>query len=132
MEAFQAQFADGNRFDKLLYGAEHPLADQYLTRFGLLAQPRGVIRNGADYSVVGALVEADLSDGCVAASNPDPEAKQIASLSPLFRMLVNCITHPRRHADGLFGVVGTWQGIVENDKKTITHEPLQSPTLADD
>ena len=47
-------------------------------------------------------------------------------------MLFNRVAHCRCHADCSLGVVQARQGIVEDDHKTIAHEPLESASMLRD
>ncbi len=47
-------------------------------------------------------------------------------------MLVDCVTHFRRHEDRLLGVVDAGQWIVENDKKAVAHEAFHGSPVAGD
>src|SRR5262245_21409953 len=79
-KTFQRQVAHKIGFDQRLDGAENPLADEDLARFGLLAQSRCMVRDSADYRIVRALIETDAPDGCVPSGNTNSEAKQIVPL----------------------------------------------------
>ena len=111
-------------FDQVFDSGKNLLADEDLSRLCLLAQAGRMIGHGTDNRIVGPLVEADPSNGCMATGNADPEAKVVTSFEPLLRMLIDGIPHRHTHGDCLLGVIFSGQRVVENHDHSVADEPF--------
>ena len=74
IEALQAQLTNVRRSHRMFDFAEYPLADHDLAGLGLAAQPGGEIYDAADRGVFAAMLETDLTQGRVPASDTDAKS----------------------------------------------------------
>ncbi len=80
--------------------------DEYLSRFGFVAEARGEIGDIADRGIIEAPVEADAAEGGRADRDADPEAEPMAALPPNFRQIIDSAAHVDGEPHRAFDVVG--------------------------
>lgn len=78
------------------FGLEFPghigmdaVVDEYLSRFGFVAEPRREIRDIADRGIIEPPIEAYAAEGGKADCDADPEAEAMAALPPNFRQIID-------------------------------------------
>src|SRR5262249_4279485 len=132
VETLQGKLTKRFHLHRLGYRGQHARRDHYLAGPCLIAKPRRKIYDATDRCVLPTLLEADLSDGRKAGSDPNSKSKFVALASPLCPEFVHSFPHVQRQPDGTLGVIDTWNWIVEHNHDPVTEEPFERALVTED